>query len=139
MQFRDTTGIYSQYWFNPSIAHHVTQKPGPFSSPQTEQSLPICHMLGVSYSWSDGPAATLGRRDAIVKIKINKAGIRRLQRKIEQQVHEQLGDSLQVSKGGSEDDTVRSVENQLRKAGLTPNAAEIRRIVRDARTKDTSG
>ncbi|WNG89733.1 hypothetical protein C6A87_011595 [Mycobacterium sp. ITM-2016-00317] len=74
-----------------------------------------------------------------MKIKINNVGIRRLQRKIEQQVHEQLGDGLQVPTGGSEDDAVRSVEDQLRKAGLTPNTAEIRRIVRDARATDTSG
>lgn len=73
-----------------------------------------------------------------MKSKINKAAIRQLQREITQKIHEQLGDSLQVPKGGSEDDAVRSFEDQLRKAGLTPNTAEIRQLVRDARTKDTS-
>ncbi|ANI39571.1 hypothetical protein [Mycolicibacterium vaccae] len=74
-----------------------------------------------------------------MKIKINKAALRQLQRRATRTIDAQLGDSLQVPKSGSEDDAVRSVEDQLHKAGLTPNTAEIRQLVRDARTKDTSG
>ncbi|ORV91183.1 hypothetical protein AWC11_11290 [Mycobacterium interjectum] len=40
---------------------------------------------------------------------------------------------VSVPLGGSEDDAIRSVQDQLVEMGLTPDDAEVERYVRDAR------
>ena len=61
--------------------------------------------------------------------KLNRAGMERLQRELEEKF---LG-GLQVPKGGSEEDAVRSVRDQLEQLGVQPNGAEVRKMVREVR------
>jgi hypothetical protein len=61
--------------------------------------------------------------------KINKAGMDKLQRDLE----EQFSAGIQIPADGSEDDAIRSVNYQLEQRGVTPNDSEVRKIVRDVR------
>jgi hypothetical protein len=61
--------------------------------------------------------------------KINKAGME----KLEQDLERQFSGGIQIPAGGSEAEAVRSVKDQLRNMGATPNDAEVRKMVREAR------
>jgi hypothetical protein len=61
--------------------------------------------------------------------KINKAGMDKLQRDLE----EQFSAGIQIPADGSEDDAIRSVKDQLEQMGVTPNDSEVRKMVRDVR------
>jgi hypothetical protein len=61
--------------------------------------------------------------------KINKAGTK----KLEQDLEKQFSDGIQIPVGGSEAEAVRSVKDQLKKMGATPNDSEVRKMVRDTR------
>ena len=61
--------------------------------------------------------------------KINKAGMK----KLEQDLEKKLSVEIQIPAGGSEADAVRSVKEQIKKTGATPNDSEVRKMVRDAR------
>jgi hypothetical protein len=63
------------------------------------------------------------------KFEINKAGMEQLQRDLE----EKFSGGVQVPLDGSEEDAVRSVIEQLQSMGVTPNDANVREIVRQAR------
>jgi hypothetical protein len=60
--------------------------------------------------------------------KINPAGIKKLERDIQKKIP-----GVQVPLDGSEDDAIRSVKDQLKKMGATPNDSNVRKIVREAR------
>jgi hypothetical protein len=60
--------------------------------------------------------------------KINKAGMRKLERDLQKQVP-----GVHVPLDGSEDAAVRSVKDQLKKMGTAPNDANVRKMVREAR------
>ena len=62
---------------------------------------------------------------------INKAGMEQLQRDLE----EKFSGGVQVPLDGSEEDAVRSVIEQLQSMGVTPNDANVREIVRQARNR----
>lgn len=59
----------------------------------------------------------------------NEDGLSELQRQLE----EQFSGGLDVPLGGSEEDAIRSVKEQLDAMGVTPNDAEIAKIVHDVR------
>ena len=61
--------------------------------------------------------------------KINRAGMDKLQRDLEKQ----FSGGIQIPLEGSEEDAVRSVKDQLKKMGATPNDSEVEKMVRDAR------
>ncbi|WP_139809358.1 hypothetical protein [Mycobacterium avium] len=63
------------------------------------------------------------------KFKINKAGMEQLQRDME----EKFAGGVRVPLDGSEENAVRSVIEQLQSMGVTPNDANVREIVRQAR------
>ena len=60
--------------------------------------------------------------------KPNKAGMK----KLEKDLARRLG-GVNVPRGGSESAAVRDVKNQLKKKGVTPNDAEVQRVVRKQR------
>jgi hypothetical protein len=64
-----------------------------------------------------------------VGLEWNKDGLSELQRQLE----EQFSGGVNVPLGGSEEDAIRSVKEQLHAMGVTPNDAEIARIVRGVR------
>lgn len=71
--------------------------------------------------------------------KINKAGMRKLEREIQQHVDKSVGGGVKVPLSGPEADAVRDVTGQLRKAGFKGNlAAEARRIVREVRANQAN-
>lgn len=57
----------------------------------------------------------------------------------ERELKDQLSGDVEVPLGGSEDDAVRSVIQQLQSKGLSTNDAEVARWVRDHRTANQSG
>ncbi|MFN6544743.1 hypothetical protein [Mycolicibacterium nivoides] len=61
--------------------------------------------------------------------KINRADMRQLQRDLEKS----LSSGVRVPLDGSEADAIRSVKDQLKKMGATPDDGEVRKIVRKAR------
>lgn len=63
------------------------------------------------------------------KFKINNAGLRNL----EKDLKKKLSADVPVPTTGSESDATDSVKKQLKKMGVTPNDAEVRRIVRGTR------
>ncbi len=65
----------------------------------------------------------------MARIKINTAGMKKLVRDVEKRVSK----GIQIPLDGSEDEAIRSVKDQLKKMGLTPNDSEVRRLVRDRR------
>lgn len=65
--------------------------------------------------------------------KINKAGVRKLEKEISRQVEKATGGGLKVPAEGSEEDAVRNVKAQIKKMGAEADDAEVRRIVRQAR------
>ncbi|APE17771.1 hypothetical protein BOH72_23420 [Mycobacterium sp. WY10] len=64
---------------------------------------------------------------------INEAGMAQLQQELEQH----FSGGLQVPLGGSEEDAIRSVKEQLEALGATPDHAEVERMVRE--TRETHG
>ncbi|ORB01101.1 hypothetical protein BST33_10050 [Mycolicibacter minnesotensis] len=70
-----------------------------------------------------------GGRAAKVEFKINEAGMRQLQRDLEKRV----ASGVEIPSGGSEADAIRSVKDQLKKMGLTPDDQGVRQMVRAAR------
>jgi hypothetical protein len=60
--------------------------------------------------------------------KFNKAGMKKLEQDIQKKVA-----GVHIPPDGSEDDAVRSVTDQLKKMGTTPNDANVRKMVREAR------
>lgn len=48
-------------------------------------------------------------------------------------LQERAGEGIGVPLDGSEEDAIRSVNDQLKKMGIEPNESEVRRYVRDAR------
>lgn len=63
-------------------------------------------------------------------LKPNKAGMAKLQRDLENK----FSGGVQVPAGGSEADAVKSVKDQLKAMGVTPNDAAVAKMVRDARS-----
>jgi hypothetical protein len=68
-------------------------------------------------------------RYGMAEFEINEAGMREFERQLEKQ----FSAGIQIPLGGSEDDAIRSVKDQLKKMGVTPNDAEVEKMVRDAR------
>lgn len=64
----------------------------------------------------------------MVEFEFNEEGMRQL----EEQLREQLG-QIQIPLGGSEEDAIRSVTQQLLDKGLEPNDEAVQQIVREAR------
>ncbi|BBY33354.1 hypothetical protein [Mycolicibacter minnesotensis] len=64
-----------------------------------------------------------------MEFKINEAGMRQLQRDLEKRV----ASGVEIPSGGSEADAIRSVKDQLKKMGLTPDDQGVRQMVRAAR------
>jgi uncharacterized protein YpuA (DUF1002 family) len=62
--------------------------------------------------------------------KENKAGMDKLRQELEQQ----FSAGVQIPLEGTEEDAIRSVKDQLKNMGVTPNDAEVERIVRNARS-----
>jgi hypothetical protein len=62
---------------------------------------------------------------------INKAGMEQLQRGLE----EKFSAGVQVPLGGSEEDAIQSVKDQLTKMGTVPNDSAVEKLVRDARSR----
>jgi hypothetical protein len=60
---------------------------------------------------------------------INEEGMREFERQLEKQ----FSAGIQIPLDGSEDEAIRSVKDQLKKMGLTPNDAEVEKMVRGAR------
>ncbi|WP_062894950.1 hypothetical protein [Mycobacterium avium] len=60
---------------------------------------------------------------------LNKAGIEQFERDLQ----ERFSAGIQIPLGGSEDDAIRSVKDQLEKMGVTPNDSEVQKLVREAR------
>ena len=60
---------------------------------------------------------------------LNKAGLR----KLEDDLKKKLSGGVNVPRDGSEAAAVSDVKAQLKKMGVTPNDAEVRRLVREAR------
>ncbi|MBX7453409.1 hypothetical protein GR927_35970 [Mycolicibacterium sp. 3033] len=60
----------------------------------------------------------------------NKAGMAKLQRDLEKK----FSAGIQIPLSGSEADAVADVKKQMKNMGLTPNEAEVRKMVRDARS-----
>ncbi|OBF42575.1 hypothetical protein A5719_03350 [Mycolicibacterium peregrinum] len=65
----------------------------------------------------------------MAKVKINQAGMRQLQRDLEKR----MSAGIRVPLDGSEADAIRSVKDQIKKMGATPDDAEVRKMVREAR------
>jgi hypothetical protein len=63
--------------------------------------------------------------------KVNKDGMNELQRQLE----EQFSAGVQVPLGGSEEDAIQSVKDQIVGMGAAPNDAEVERLVRNARNR----
>lgn len=61
--------------------------------------------------------------------KPNKAGMDKLKRDLEKK----FSGGVRVPAGGSEADAVKSVKDQLKKMGVTPNDSAVAKMVRDAR------
>ena len=54
--------------------------------------------------------------------------------KFERGLEESLSMDIQIPEDGSEDEAIRSVNEQLKSLGTTPSDAEVRKHVRDARS-----
>ncbi|QEM47170.1 hypothetical protein [Mycolicibacterium grossiae] len=63
--------------------------------------------------------------------RFNNDGLKRLQENLEGQ----FSGGLQVPLGGSEEEAVASVRQQLVELGVTPNDEEVVRVVRDVRAQ----
>ena len=63
------------------------------------------------------------------KFKINTSGMKKLEGDLEKK----SSGGLQVLSRGAEEEAVRSLQDQLKKMGVTPNDSEVRKMVRDAR------
>jgi hypothetical protein len=63
---------------------------------------------------------------------LNMDGMNEFVRNLEKQFS---GKKIRVPLDGSDDEAMRSVKDQIKKLGLTPNDAEIEKYVRDARSK----
>ncbi|WP_319449935.1 MULTISPECIES: hypothetical protein [unclassified Mycobacterium] len=61
--------------------------------------------------------------------KVNKDGMSELQRQLE----EQFSAGVQVSLGGSEEDAIQSIKDQIVGMGAIPNDAEVKQLVRNVR------
>lgn len=68
-----------------------------------------------------------------MKIKINKGALKQL----EQAAAKHFSAGVKVPLDGTEADAIRSVSNQLRRKGTVPNAAAVRKLVRDTRAEQT--
>jgi hypothetical protein len=68
-------------------------------------------------------------RNGVADFKINKAGMDKLQRDLEKQ----FSGGIEIPLDGSEEDAIRSVKDQLKEMGATPNDSEVEKLVRDAR------
>lgn len=66
-----------------------------------------------------------------MEFEINPAGMEQLER----QLQEQFSAGIQVPLGGSEEEAVQSVREQLISMGATPDDAAVRQIVRDKRNQ----
>jgi hypothetical protein len=64
-----------------------------------------------------------------MKFEIDTAGIKKLVRDLE----ERVSDGIEIPLGGSDAEAIRSVTDQLKNVGITPNDTEIAKMVRDAR------
>lgn len=54
-------------------------------------------------------------------------------RKLEQDLQHQFSAGIQIPLGGSEEDAIRSVKDQLEGMGVKPNDSEVEKMVRDRR------
>lgn len=54
-------------------------------------------------------------------------------RKLENDLKKKMAGGVKVPRGGSEAAAISDVKAQLKKMGVTPNDAEVRRTVREAR------
>ncbi len=73
----------------------------------------------------------LGRGPSIQAMaRISKAGMVKFERGLE----ESLCLDIQIPQDGSEDEAIRSVDEQLKSLGAIPSDAEVRKRVRDARS-----
>jgi hypothetical protein len=64
-----------------------------------------------------------------VDFKINKAGMDKLERDLQ----EQFSSGIHIPQGGSEADAIQSVKDQLIGMGAIPDDASVLQMVRDAR------
>ena len=66
---------------------------------------------------------------AMATFKENRAGMDKLRRDLAKQ----LSAGIKIPAGGSEADAVAAVKNQMKGMGITPNDAEVRKLVQEAR------
>jgi hypothetical protein len=66
---------------------------------------------------------------SVADFRINKAGMKKLERDLEKQ----FSGGIQIPLDGSEAEAIRSVKDQLNNMGVTPNDSEVQKMVRDAR------